>query len=45
MARRLDAWEPTPDEVQRILAEMKPIIQDFARRYARECERTTASRH
>lgn len=37
MARQLEAWHPTPDEVQRILVEMRPIIEDFARRAARDC--------
>jgi hypothetical protein len=25
-------WKPTADEVRRIVDEMRPIIQDFARR-------------
>lgn len=35
--RHLRSWHPTPDEVQRIVLEMRPIIQDFARR-AREAQ-------
>jgi hypothetical protein len=31
-AVRPGAWKPTPDEVRRIVDEMRPIIQDFARR-------------
>lgn len=45
MARRLEAWEPTADEVQRIVAEMRPIIRDFARRSAQDCERAAAAAH
>ena len=25
-------WQPTPDEVRRIVDEMRPIIHEFARR-------------
>jgi hypothetical protein len=35
MATQPTIWKPTADEVQRIVAEMRPIIEDFARR-ARE---------
>jgi hypothetical protein len=28
----LPEWHPTPDEVERILVEMRPIIEAFARR-------------
>ena len=37
MAGALKAWHPTPDEVERIVVEMRPIIAAFARRAAREC--------
>jgi hypothetical protein len=32
----LDAWTPTPQEVQAILAEMRPIIDRFAARDQRQ---------
>lgn len=35
LTQTLRDWHPTPAEVQRIVAEMRPIIEDFARR-ARE---------
>lgn len=28
----LRSWQPTPDEVERILAEMRPVIADLVRR-------------
>lgn len=36
-AQELRNWHPTPAEVQRIVVEMRPIIEDFARR-ARETQ-------
>jgi hypothetical protein len=42
MARPLTAWKPTADEVKRIVIEMRPIIEEFARR-AREDRAETMS--
>jgi hypothetical protein len=32
MDERTQAWQPSPEEIEAILAEMRPIIEDFARR-------------
>lgn len=32
MNEQLRTWRPTADEVERIVAEMRPIIRAFARR-------------
>jgi len=32
MIESIRAWEPTREEVERIVAEMRPIIREFARR-------------
>jgi hypothetical protein len=32
MNERLKTWHPSGDELERILAEMRPIIAEFARR-------------
>jgi hypothetical protein len=37
MLRKPQAWTPTADEVRAIVAEMRPIIEDFARRARLEC--------
>ncbi len=29
---KLRSWQPTPEEVERILAEMRPIIADLVKR-------------
>jgi hypothetical protein len=32
MDERLKSWHPSPDELEQILREMRPIIVEFARR-------------
>ena len=43
MDERTQAWQPSPEEIEAILAEMRPIIEDFARR-AREAVTTSPAR-
>ena len=39
MDERLKDWHPGRDELERILAEMRPVIAEFARRARVETER------
>lgn len=39
MAQCTREWRPSPEEVRRIVEEMRPILRDFARR-ARDDRRT-----
>jgi len=39
MADRVRAWRPTEEEVERIIAEMRPIIHEFAQRARRDIPR------
>jgi hypothetical protein len=39
MAQRVRAWRPTEEEVRRIVAEMRPIIHEFAQRARRDIPR------
>ena len=39
MEERLKNWHPGGDELERILAEMRPVIVEFARRARAETER------
>jgi hypothetical protein len=32
MAKHAREWRPSPEEVRRIVAEMRPILRDFERR-------------
>ena len=36
MERQLFDWVPTPDEVARIVEELRPIVERFARRSMQE---------
>jgi hypothetical protein len=39
MVERIRAWRPTQEEVELIVAEMRPIICEFAQRARREISR------
>ena len=39
MAERVRAWRPTEEEVELIVAEMRPIIREFAQRARRDISR------
>ncbi|MDQ1444977.1 MAG: hypothetical protein QOI20_1441 [Acidimicrobiaceae bacterium] len=38
-ALKSGVWKPTPDEVRRIVTEMRPIIEDFSRKAEQACRR------
>ena len=42
MDERLRSWHPNREELERILAEMRPIIAEFARRARVDTASTTA---
>jgi hypothetical protein len=43
MNERLKTWHPSGEELERILAEMRPIIAEFARRARAEVTAASAT--